>query len=180
MGTYKFQGGLLARVGDAVAAPAANTLLARVKTLTDRVGDAIAAPAANTLLARLKAIGDALAGTLAVRAPAPAAPLPATIANNAALSDAVDLGDNRLRAVMVPAGWTAAGLSFQVSHDGAAFVDLHGAAAETTVAAGASRAVVVDAAAFAPFRHVKVRSGTAAAAVNQGGERVLQLVTASR
>ena len=48
------------RLGDAVAAPAADTLNARLVTLLARFGEAVASPAANTLLARVVSLFTAL------------------------------------------------------------------------------------------------------------------------
>ena len=45
-------------IGEAVASPAANTLLARFQSLLDRFGDAVASPVADTLLARVQEIID--------------------------------------------------------------------------------------------------------------------------
>jgi hypothetical protein len=106
--------------------------------------------------------------------------LTATIANGAALSDAVELGAYEPLAVVMPAAWTAAGLSFQASFDGAAYVDVHDAAGELTTAAGASRAIALDPDKFLGARKLKIRSGTAAAAVNQLAERKLTVIVGGR
>ena len=45
-----------------------------------------------------------------------------TIANGTSLSAAVNLGSGKLRGIALPAAWTAAVLSFQVSLDGTTFV----------------------------------------------------------
>ena len=45
-------------LGDVAADPAANTILARLKTLSTLIGEAQVAPTANTLLARLKSLED--------------------------------------------------------------------------------------------------------------------------
>lgn len=45
-------------IGEVQASPTANTLLARVKSLEDKLGEAEASPTANTLLARLKSLED--------------------------------------------------------------------------------------------------------------------------
>lgn len=51
------------RLGEAISAPAANTLNHRLSTLLTRFGESIAAPAANTLLGRLQLILDLITGT---------------------------------------------------------------------------------------------------------------------
>lgn len=111
-----------------------------------------------------------------VRGPAKVAQA-ATIANGASLSDAVDITAGLLIAIQMPAAWTAAVLTFQASHDGVTFADVYDSAgAERSVTVAAGRHVTLDTANFG-MRFVKVRSGTAAAPVNQGAQRVLQLVT---
>jgi len=101
------------------------------------------------------------------------------IANGQALSAAADLQIVRLHRINMPAGWTAATITFQVSDDGEEWADLYLATDEYEVtAAAANRSIVVDQALFFGVRWLKVRSGTAAAAVNQGAERILKLVTA--
>lgn len=110
----------------------------------------------------------------------PAAIGSVTIANAASLSDAMDLQGARLVGIRMPATWTAAGLTFQVSEDGTNFVDLYNSAGEVayTTAAG-SRGLSFLAEDFLGWRYVKVRSGTAASPVNQGGARTLILIGAS-
>lgn len=102
----------------------------------------------------------------------------ATIANGASLSGGVDLGRAVLSAIFMPAAWTAADLTFQVSHDNTTWVDLYDNGNTERVITGpaASRALNQDPAAWSAYRYVRVRSGTAGAAVNQGASRVLTLV----
>ncbi|HWQ76867.1 MAG TPA: hypothetical protein VN441_16290 [Syntrophomonas sp.] len=50
--------GLEASLGTATADPAANTVLARLKTLATLIGEVQAAPTTNTILARLKSVAD--------------------------------------------------------------------------------------------------------------------------
>lgn len=45
-------------IGEVQASPTANTLLARVKSLEDKLGEVQTAPTANTLLARMKSLED--------------------------------------------------------------------------------------------------------------------------
>lgn len=105
----------------------------------------------------------------------------ATIANGASLSGVVDIGEGRvLCAIDMPADWTAANLTFQAStaSDGTYdnLYDQYGT--EKTVTAAEDRYIPLDDPAFwLGVRYVKVRSGTAASAVNQGAERVITLVT---
>ena len=105
----------------------------------------------------------------------------ATIANGASLSGVVDIGEGKtLCAIDMPADWTAANLTFQAStaSDGTFdnLYDQYGT--EKTVTADEDRYIALDDPAFwLGVRYIKVRSGTAASAVNQGAERVITLVT---
>jgi len=99
-----------------------------------------------------------------------------TIANGASLSDAVDLGGRKLVAIDMPASWTAASLTFQASVDGTTFDDLYDGATERSLTVAASRYLAFNIADWVSVRFLKVRSGTAASAVNQGGDRVITLV----
>lgn len=107
----------------------------------------------------------------------------AVIANGASLSGTIDLGagERQLVGIQMPAAWTAASLTFAVSHDGVTFVPLYWDGAEYTIAAAggaaASLGVSLEPSAFAGWPFVKVRSGTAASAVNQGAERTLVVLT---
>lgn len=101
----------------------------------------------------------------------------ATIANGESLSGAVDCGSARLALIVMPAGWTAADLTFQESVDNSTFVDKYDAyGVEYTVVCAASRAIVINLADFIGTRYLKIRSGTAAEPVAQGGSRALTLV----
>lgn len=123
---------------------------------------------------------DAAVSYVASAAPGSTA---ATILNGASLSGAVDLDEKRAHRIVMPAAWTAAGITFQVSYDGAAFNDLYTADGEYTLSStvvGASRSIVLDQSIFYGVRHLKVRSGTSAAPVNQGADRALVLVTVAR
>lgn len=102
------------------------------------------------------------------------------IASGAALSGAVCLGSNVLSAIQMPAAWTAADLTFQVSDDrGQTWVELLDTAGNpikvATPAAGAR--VELDAADFKDALFLKVRSGTAAIPVNQAADRALTLIS---
>lgn len=101
----------------------------------------------------------------------------ATILSGASLSNALALEDFRLARIFVPVGWTAAVLTFRVSHDDVTYADLYDASGtEYTVQAAASRAILIPIVDFLGVQYLKVRSGTSAAAVNQGADRALKLV----
>jgi hypothetical protein len=103
--------------------------------------------------------------------------LTATIANGASLSGAVDLAGKGVLRLLMPAAWTAAAITFQTSMDNSTFYNLYKVdGSEYSVTVDASRAVVLPPADFAGFAYLKVRSGAAGAAVNQGAERLVTLV----
>lgn len=101
-----------------------------------------------------------------------------TIANGGSLSAAVDMGRNELVRIDLPSAWTAAALTFQVSVDGTTFTNLYISGSEfSKTEAAASRGVGIDYSdAVKMHRYIKVRSGTAASAVNQEAARTLRLV----
>lgn len=110
----------------------------------------------------------------------------ATIANGASLSAGV-LVDGRLTAILTPAAWTAAAMTFQGSADGETYADLYtggdGTAAELTVASAsiptaAQRLLTLTFANLVGIKFIKVRSGTTAAAVAQGAARDVTLLLA--
>lgn len=102
----------------------------------------------------------------------------ATIANGASLSGAIDLGTNRLFAIVMSTSWTTANLTFQVSSDGSNFYDLYDdAGTEVTFTAAASRVIQnTNPGRWLGFRYLKIRSGTSGTAVNQGGARTLTVM----
>ena len=102
-----------------------------------------------------------------------------TIANGAALSDAVDLKFQVVVGLVLPAGWTSAAISFDVSDDGTTYRSLSDKTAEYSVAsgaAGADKQIAIDPNVFIGVRFVKVRSGLVGAAVNQGADRVVGIL----
>lgn len=102
----------------------------------------------------------------------------ATIANGTSLSDTVDLGGGTLVAYIMPAGWTAAGITFQAGEVPTLLNDVYTTAgSEVTHTVAASRFVQVSPVDFVGSRYIKVRSGTSGAAVNQGAERLIQLIS---
>jgi hypothetical protein len=78
----------------------------------------------------------------------------------------------------MPAAWTAATLTFQVSYDGTTFVDLYDdTGTEIQWQAAASRFIVPSAPSqFFGIQALKVRSGTTGTPVNQGADRAIQVV----
>lgn len=103
--------------------------------------------------------------------------LTCTILSGESVSDAVALGDLRLFEIVYPSGWTTAALTGQVSHDaGVTWHDIYldGAEYSKTVAAGTSDNVDIQR--FSSVSMLRLRSGTSATPVNQGGNRVFGLV----
>jgi hypothetical protein len=104
-----------------------------------------------------------------------------TIAAGTALSNAVNLGDKTLSAIVIPAAWSTAALSFQASDDGGATWHDHFdwlgneiSAASADVVAG--RRIAVDPSSFRDVDMIKLRSGLTASPVNQGTACVLTLI----
>ncbi len=83
----------------------------------------------------------------------------------------------RLGGLIMPAAWTAANLTFQVSADGIAFADLHDKYDnEIVVTVTANNAYLFDLADWITFPWLKIRSGTSAVPVNQTASRGLTLL----
>src|SRR5262249_4602567 len=105
-----------------------------------------------------------------------------TIANGQSLSNAIDLGAKVLSAILIPPAWTAAGLSFQGSDgQGVTWQNLYdGGGSEIAVVSAAvvaGRRISLDPSMFVGIDFLRVRSGTQAAPVAQGGDRVLTLIS---
>ena len=100
--------------------------------------------------------------------------LTATIGNGASLSDALALHGNQVAVIEMPTTWTAAVLTFQSSVDGTNYFNLYDDAGnEVVVEADATRRIHVDVSALSQHKYIKLRSGTSAVAVNQGGARTI-------
>ncbi len=103
-----------------------------------------------------------------------------TIANGASLSGSVCLGDAMLCAILMPAAWTAADLTFQVSDDyGTTWGELLDAtgSAITVSSPTAAKRLELDSSDFKSAVFIKVRSGTSGSAVAQGAARTLTLIS---
>lgn len=102
--------------------------------------------------------------------------LPVVIAINTSLSAAVNLRGGLPAVIEMSAAWDAANLTFQTSGDGATFMNVYDEnGTEVTVTADASRRIRLEPSQWAGIAQIKVRSGMAAAAVNQTAERTLYL-----
>lgn len=100
----------------------------------------------------------------------------ATIANGASLSGAVDLGGRKLVAIVMPSAWDAASLTFQASPDGVTYYNLYDGATERALVVSANYYSALGIGDWVGTRFLKIRSGTAGAAVNQTAARSITLV----
>lgn len=110
------------------------------------------------------------------------------IANGASLSDALDTDGLVPCAIQFPSAWTAASITFQgsteprdYSRDGVTtaptFTDVYDSAGEVSyTTSAASRLLILTPTQMKGFRQLKIRSGTAGAAVNQGAARTLTVL----
>jgi len=96
----------------------------------------------------------------------------ATIANGASLSDAINVSAGRVTGLQLPAA-----ITFQGSiNGGATYGDIYDDGIERTIDSAsvvAARILSLDGDDWRAFTHLKIRSGTSAAAVNQGASRSL-------
>jgi hypothetical protein len=107
----------------------------------------------------------------------------ATIASGQSLSGPVSLGALTLVGISMPASWSAAGLTFQVSPDGVNWQELYdGAGNEITLTAAASQFIIplaIPSYFWRGINMVQVRSGTAGDPVVQSGGAVINLISRS-
>jgi len=128
---------------------------------------------------RFRDMGDGThAEVVAAAGIAPLSTLTGTIANGASLSGAIDL-----RAVGTPvalqtdAAWDTNAITFQGSYDGSVYTNLRSMGVEVSVpGVVASSLEGLDLHEFLGLRYLKVRSGTAAAPVNQVGDTVITII----
>ena len=101
-----------------------------------------------------------------------------TIAAGQSLSPQLDLGAYTLVGIHMPASWTAAGLSFQVSPDGGATWNEHynSAGTETVFTAASGQYIALDPTLWRGVFSLKVRSGTLATPVAQAAAATLTLI----
>jgi hypothetical protein len=104
-----------------------------------------------------------------------------TILNGTSLSTAsVDLRNEQLVGIIMPAAWDAAALSFQGSIDGSTWGNVFLATGEMSFPSAdvaVSNLLAFDIHITPAIRFVKVRSGLSAAAVTQNADRVITLLT---
>jgi len=106
--------------------------------------------------------------------------LTATITSGTSLSAGVFVGDKVPTALVMPAAWTAADITFQVSDDNVTWYDLlqasNGLEVKVTSPA-AAQWLQLDPSDFVSVTYLKIRSGVTALAVNQGADRTFKLVS---
>lgn len=101
-----------------------------------------------------------------------------TIASGTSLSGVVDTGGATPLAIIMPASWTTANLTFQASANNSTYNNLYkDDGTEYTVTAAASEYIRLVAADFVGIRYLKVRSGTSGTPVTQGADRIVTVVT---
>lgn len=121
-------------------------------------------------------------GTPVAVSAGPPTSVTATIANGTSLSGAAQVS-GKVVGVITPAAWTAAAMTFSVSQDNVTYINLYDDATERTIASASiptaeSRMLALSLVNWLTVNWIKVRSGTAAAAVNQGAARSVILVLA--
>src|SRR3954454_10155280 len=99
-------------------------------------------------------------------------PIPVTIANGQALSGPVALGEFVLTGIAMPAAWTAAGLSFQVSIDGGTtWLEMQSISPPISSTAPAGQFIAIDPTLWRGINMIQVRSGPSGSPVAQGADR---------
>lgn len=149
-----------------------NDILSELQTVVADLGTVVTelGNVQSALLDILNALGGLVPGAVATHA--------VTIPASADLSDAADLADGTLAAIIMPSAWDAADLSFQASGDGNTFVDLYDEQAqEVTVNADVNMYIRLAPIEWEGIRHIKVRSGTSSVPVAQTDDREIILVT---
>ncbi|MBI5942873.1 MAG: hypothetical protein HY864_00775 [Chloroflexi bacterium] len=101
-----------------------------------------------------------------------------TIANGASLSaELLDIDGASIVGLIMPAAWTAANLTLQMSHDDSTYNNVYDEmGTEKTIVASASRYILLNPADFLGANSLKLRSGTSGTPVNQGADRSIIVV----
>lgn len=101
----------------------------------------------------------------------------ATIPESDSITPAIQIGGSALVGIVMPATWTAANITLQGSHDGVTFNNMYDSAGiEKTITAAAARYITLEPADFVGCDEIKIRSGTAAAHIDQDDARTITLV----
>ncbi len=91
----------------------------------------------------------------------------AAIAAGTSLSNAVQVGGGLLARISIPASWTTANISFQVSFDNVTFQVLYDDQGNVITATVAAASVDILMTAYGGFTFLKIQSGVPGATVNQ-------------
>ena len=128
---------------------------------------------------RYRDMGDGThAEVVAAAGIAPLSTVTGTITSGASLSGAIELRTMGTPvALQTDAAWDTNAITFQGSYDGVVYTNLRNMGAEVSIPGVVASALEgLDLHEFLGLRYLKVRSGTAAAAVNQVGDTVITLV----
>lgn len=79
-------------------------------------------------------------------------------------------------AIIMPATWATAALTFQFSFDNETYYNVYSSGSEYSVAGDDAQCVVLDYTKFLGVNYIKIRSGTASSPVNQTANRTLQVL----
>lgn len=110
-----------------------------------------------------------------------AQPLSVTISSGTSITSATNLKGRVLVGIIMPAAWDAATITFQMSDtEAGTYVNVIGISeSELELTAAASQYLAIDPVNLYGCNYIKVRSGNAAAAVNQTADRALILMVAN-
>lgn len=105
-----------------------------------------------------------------------------TIANGASVSGEIDLSKTCLIGLVMPAAWTTAAVTIEVSVDGGATYtglayDDTGTQCNSIASPVAGSAYALSLSGLLPYGTARIRSGTTATPVNQGADRTIQIIT---
>lgn len=102
---------------------------------------------------------------------------PATIWAGASLSGPVSVGGQLLVGLSMPASWTAANLTFQISPDGVNWQEFYdGSGNEVIVQVAANLFVPLSLGMWKAVNMLTIRSGTVGSPVNQSAQAIINVV----
>lgn len=100
-----------------------------------------------------------------------------TISAGTSLSAPINLKGYTLSILLLPAAWTTANITLQVSYDGITYYNLYNQdGTEYTIIAAINRAVVVQPSDLAAVEYIKLRSGTAGTPIIQVADALITMV----
>jgi hypothetical protein len=133
---------------------------------------------------RLRDMGDETHAEVVAATPAPQTAHTATIANGESVSAAITITNESPLAILMPAAWTTAAVTLEASWDGGTtwrgvIYDATGSQCNSIAspAVSAVYALSLDGLLSLSGAQVRLRSGTTASPVNQGGARTIVLIT---